>query len=255
LNSAMKYFHSIGAGLVIPATANTIFRTCPDGAITAPYGSFVLDLTAPEESLWKNVHSKHRNVIRNAAKNGVEIKSGTEYLDIAYELIRDTLKRSKVKFMSQHSFRCFVSSVKENTKIFVADYKGTVQGVAVIPFSDYSAYYLYGGSNRNTISGATNLLQWEAIRSFRNLGVRRYDFVGARINPEKGSKQKSLMAFKQRFGGQLVQGYMWKYALNPLRYGVYALAVGLLRGGDVVDQERHKLCSERLSYKEKSEIP
>jgi len=49
--------------------------------------------------------------------------------------------------------------------------------------------------------------------------------------------------FKQRFGGQLAQGYMWKYSLNPLKYAVYSMAVRLLRGGDIVDIERYKLAS------------
>ena len=49
--------------------------------------------------------------------------------------------------------------------------------------------------------------------------------------------------FKQRFGGQPVQGYMWKYSLNPLKYAVYSLAVRLLRGGDIVDIEHHKLAN------------
>ncbi len=32
LNSAVEYFRSIGADMIIPATTNTIFRTYPDGA-------------------------------------------------------------------------------------------------------------------------------------------------------------------------------------------------------------------------------
>ena len=91
------------------------------------------------------------------------------------------------------------------------------------------------------MTGATNLLQWEAVRLFRGIGVKRYDFVGVRINPEKGSKQAGLMSFKQRFGGELAQGYMWKYSIRPARYAFYALAVRFLRGGDIVDHERHKM--------------
>ena len=52
------------------------------------------------------------------------------------------------------------------------------------------------------------------------------------------------MMFKERFGGQLFQGYMWKYSLRPLQYAAYSLAVRLLRGGDIVDAERHKLASD-----------
>jgi len=246
LNSAIEYFRSIGADMVIPATTNTIFRTYPDGADAAPYGSLIIDLTQPEETLWSNLHSKHRNVIRNAIKKGVEIRSGTEYLDTSYALVRDTLKRSALDFMSYKALTRYVHSLKDNVKILVADFQGTMQGCAVIPFSDHSAYYVYGGSISEPLTGAMNLLQWEAIRQLRNLGVKRYDFVGARINPEKGSKQDGLMMFKERFGGKLSRGYIWKYSLHPLKYFTYNLAIRFLRGGDIVDAERHKLesCSE-----------
>jgi len=241
LNSAVKYFRSSGADMIIPATTNTIFRTYPDGAVAAPYGSYIIDLTQPEETLWTNLHSKHRNVVRNAMKKGIEIQSGMEHLNAAYEMVRDTLKRSKLGFMGYKEFEQFVLGLNDNVKIFIADYQGTAQGCAVIPFSGHSAYYLYGGSISSPVTGAMNLLQWEAIRAFRKFGVKRYDFVGVRINPVKESKQEGLMTFKQRFGGQLVQGYMWKYSLRPMKYGVYSMAVRLLRGGDIVDNERYKL--------------
>jgi hypothetical protein len=243
LNSVVEYFRCNGADMIIPASTNTIFRTYPDGADAAPYGSYIVDLSQPEETLWSNLHSKHRNVVRNAMNKGVEIRNGMEYLNTAYELVRGTLKRSRLRFMGYEGFKRFVISLDENVKIFVADYQGIMHGCAVIPFSGHSAYYLYGGSIPNPLTGAMNLLQWGAIRHFRGLGVRRYDFVGVRINPEKGSKQEGLMMFKERFGGQLVQGYIWKYSFNPAKYAVYSMVARFLKGGDIVDQEHHKLKS------------
>jgi lipid II:glycine glycyltransferase (peptidoglycan interpeptide bridge formation enzyme) len=73
------------------------------------------------------------------------------------------------------------------------------------------------------------------------MDVKRFDFVGCRINPEKGSKQEGIMLFKKYFGGRLSQGYIWKYTIRPLKSAAYSLAVRLLRGGDIVDRERHKM--------------
>lgn len=241
LNDVVNYFRNAGADMIIPATTNTIFKTYPDGADVAPYGSYIIDLTQTEEDLWANLHSKHRNVVRNAMKKEVEIVDGIEFMVTAHAVIRDTLRRSKLEFMSYDEFKHFVCNLNENIKILVANYEGVAQGCAVIPYSKHSAYYLYGGSIPHPISGAMNLLQWEAIKMFRNLGVQRYDFVGVRINPAEGSKQEGLMTFKQRFGGHLAKGFMWKYSLSPLKYAVYSHAVKFLRGGDIVDTERHKL--------------
>jgi len=241
LNNVVDYFRAIGADMIIPATTNTIFRTYPDGADAAPYGSYVIDLTQPEETLWANLHSKHRNVVRNAAKKGVEVRSGNEFLKTAHELVRDTLKRSDMGFISYEELEKLAIGLGDHFRVFVAFHEGVAQGCAMYPFSTSCAYYLYGGSIPHPLSGAMNLLQWEAIRTFRNDGVKRYDFVGVRINPEKGSKAEGLASFKERFGGQLVQGYIWKYPIKQLKYAVYARAVQKLRGGDIVDQERHKL--------------
>jgi hypothetical protein len=241
LNSAVEYFRSIGADTIIPGTTNAIFRTYPDGAVAAPYGTFLIDLTQPEETLWNNLHSKHRNVIRNAVKKGVRVIDGLEHVDTAYNLVEETFKRSSMPFMSRESFARMVTALGEQVKVFIAEYQGAIQGAAVIPFSDFRAYYVYGGTNAEPLTGASNMLQWEAIKFFRGLGVKSYDFCGVRINPEKGSKQAGLMMFKERFGPKLVQGYMWKQSLAPLKSAIYSLGVRWLRGGDIVDREHHKL--------------
>jgi len=244
LKSVIEYFRLIGEDMIIPATTNTIFRTYPEGAIPAPYGTYIVDLNQSEETLWSNLSATYRRKIRNSIKNGVEIRSGVEYLNTSYELIRNTLKQSNLGFMSFDEFNRLVLGLGDNVKIFIAYYQGSAQGCTIFPFSDFSAYSLYGGKIPESETGAMNLLNWEAMRQFRDMGVKRFDFVGVRINPEKGSKQEGIMTFKQRFGGDLVQGYLWKYSLRPMKFTAYSLAVRMLRGGDIVDQELHKLATE-----------
>jgi lipid II:glycine glycyltransferase (peptidoglycan interpeptide bridge formation enzyme) len=112
------------------------------------------------------------------------------------------------------------------------------------------AYAIYGGNSACQQRGANKLLYWEAIRLFRNLGVQRFDFVGTRINPEKGSKAETLGLFKKRFGAVLKQGYLWKYSFHPLKYRLYHLAARLRSRGDIVDAEKHKLVSFKLPERE-----
>ncbi len=243
LNSAIKYFKSIGADIIIPATTNTIFRTYPDGADAAPYGSYIIDLSQPEEILWRNIDRITRQNINTAIKKGVSIRNGIEHIDAAYKLVADTFRRSKLPFMSYDSFQRFLSGLGENGKIMIADYQGIAQSYVVFAYSDYCAYAIYAGNIANQHQGANKLLYWEAIRFFKKLGIQRYDFVGARISPEKGSKEWAINSLKKHLGAKLIQGYMWKYPLRPVKSIAYTLAVRLLRGGDIVDHERHKLKS------------
>ena len=241
LNSSMEFFRSIRGDVIIPASTNAIFRAYPDGAIAAPYGSHIVDLTQPEETIWHNMSRGYRKDIRDAQKKGVRIISGTCHVGKVYEIIRNTFKRSDLSFMSYRAFERLVIDVGQHIKIFAAEQNGNIQSCAAIPFSRYCAYGLYGGSIANSIRGSFKLLNWEAMKIFRDLGVRRFDFAGSRIDPKKGSKQEGIMLFKQYFGGKLTQGYIWKYPLSKLKYSVYQLAVRLMRGGDIVDNERHKL--------------
>jgi len=241
LNEAIVYFKKIKGEVIIPATTNTIFRTYPDGAIAAPYGTFKIDLSQPEELIWKGMSESHRRKIRLAQKSNVIIKSGPEYVEIVYSLVRDTFKRSGLGFMKINDFKKYLAGLNQNVLISVAEYNGRIQAGLIVPFSLSSAYYVYGGSIPEPSPGATNLLHWTAIQYFKALRVRYYDFVGVRISPEKGSKQEGLSHFKERFGGKLYKGYLWKYGLNYPKYLIYSLAIKLLRGGDIVDAEKHKL--------------
>ncbi len=245
LTKAMEYLRSIGADIIIPATTNTIFRTYPVGANAAPYGSYVIDLCQAEEVLWRNIKRITRQNINTAQRGGVCIRSGIEHLDVSYMLIRDTFRRSKLQFMSYESLKRYVLGLGENGKIIIADYQGIVHSCVIYAFSKNCAYAVYGGNLTNQHQGANKLLHWEAIRLFRESGVQRYDFVGARIDPEKGSKQEAINSVKRRLGGKLRQGYMWKYSLRPLKSLLYSFGVRLLRGGDIVDKERHKLKNYR----------
>lgn len=241
LNGVADYFRSVGADMIIPATTNAIFRTFPDGADVAPYGSYFIKLDQPEDVLWKNVSKITRQNISTAMKSGVVIREGMEYADIAYVLVKKTFGRSKLPFMSFAAFKRYVAGLGEYGRVMVADYHGIIQSSTVYAFSNYCAYAVYGGNLPETHQGTMKLVQWESMRLFRDIGVSRFDFVGARINPEKGSKQEALNSFKRRFGAELKQGYMWKCSFHPLRYRLYHIAARLRSGGDIVDSEKHKM--------------
>src|SRR5256885_5547147 len=99
----------MGADMIIPATNNALFRTYPEGAVAAPYGTFVKDLDKSEDVLWNEMHADFRHNIRKAKKNGVQIKTGMEYLDISYNLIAGTLERSDRKSTRLNSSHLVIS--------------------------------------------------------------------------------------------------------------------------------------------------
>lgn len=241
LNSVVEYFRRDRADVIIPPTNNALFRTYPEGASRAPYGTYVIDLQQPNDVLWQNIAKTTRQNITKAQRDGVFIRESMECLNAAYDVIRETFQRSKSGFMTRDAFRRFASGLGYNGRLFSAEYHGIPQSYSLFAFSAPCAYWIYGGNIRYPHQGAMKLLQWEAIRHFKSLGVGRFDLFGARINPEKGSKQESINLMKRHLGAALSQGYMWKYTLRPWRAWAYSVGVGVLRGGDIVDQEKHKL--------------
>jgi hypothetical protein len=245
LNGAVQHFRDCGHDIIIPATTNAIFRTYPDGADAAPYGSYIIDLRPSQDELWKKIGRITRQNIGSAQKEGVRITEGLQFLERAYPMIRDTFRRSQLPFMSYQSFERFAHGLGANGKLLVALCGDDIHSCVLFGFSGPAAYAIYAGNLPGQQQGANKLIYWEAIRQFKGLGCARFDFVGARINPEKGSKQEGINLFKQRFGATLVQGYIWKFPLRRWTALAYSLASRWLKGGDIVEHERHKLADLR----------
>jgi hypothetical protein len=246
LNSVVQHFRKTRADVIMPASNNSIFRTYPDDADVAPYGSYVIDLRQAEDVLWTSIGRKTRQNICTAQKSGIAIREGMEFVEPAYDLIWETFRRSKIPFMGRAAFERFVRGLGEHSKLLTTEHQGVAESYCLFAFSNPCAYAIYAGNIEHQHQGANKLLYWEAIRLFRGLGVRKFDFYGARINPLKGSKQEGINLLKTLMGATLSEGYMWKYSLRPWRALLYSVSVRLLRGGDIVDQEGPRLKGYRV---------
>ncbi|HHT23618.1 MAG TPA: hypothetical protein GXZ87_09985 [Bacteroidales bacterium] len=77
--------------------------------------------------------------------------------------------------------------------------------------------------------------------------IKCFDFVGARINPSKGSKYEGIQRFKSRSGANLQKGHLFKVILSPKYYLINNMTkiYGLIKykkkyNGDMIDQETRK---------------
>lgn len=236
------------ADFILMNHVTALFKYSPVGSKSCNFGSYVIDLSLSENILFNNLHTKHRNVIKKAMKDGISIFHGMEYKDVCIQLIQDTMLRQGITPPSADYYSRIGDSLKKYCDYWIAlDINGNPQGSAILVWSEGAfAYYLFGGSCKNPHTGAINLLQWEAILKMKERGVLKYDFVGARISPEAGSKYEGIQRFKSRFGGELIQGYLWKMPLNNIKYNLYVFMVSIrniLRGRrikDIIDQECEK---------------
>jgi hypothetical protein len=243
LNGVVHFFQINGFHFIAQPPTHVVFNAYPDNSIFAPFGSYHLDLTQDYDTLWVNLNQKHRNVIRNAERAEVIIKKGSCLKEIAYDLINCTLKRSKKKFLQKDNFFAIINNLAENMELFVSYKDSGPQGCAVVAFSEFGAYYLWGGSIESPHLGSLNLLHWKIIEHFKSKRIKLYDFAGARLTLPQNSKLAGIQRFKRGFGGQLHQGYLWKYPIHNLKYCLYNLLYRIRVDihGDIIDQERTKL--------------
>jgi hypothetical protein len=250
LNEVVYYFCNKKIDFIHQPSTNVVFNTYPDNSTFSPFGTYQLDLLSSEKFLWDNIHPKHRNVIRNAEKNEVQIYKGLCNKDVTYRLLKDTMNRSEMSFPEKKIYNELIDSLGNYVEIFVAFKGKEPQGCAVIPYSEFCAYYLWGGSSSNPFQGSMNLLQWEIIKHFKSIGVKKYDFVGARISPDEGSRLEGIQRFKVRFGAIMRTGYLWKYVCNPVNYKLYKSASKIKNWNkkspseDIIDQEIKKKADE-----------
>lgn len=241
LGMVVEHFRKLGVDWIAHCPPNGLFRASPEGAITAPFGSYRIDLRREEKDLWEALHQKHRNVIRNAQKQGLRVERNRDHRASIYQMMVQTMARSGKSFSSRADYDRLIDHLQGNIEVFSVWRGEQLQGGAIIPWSRYSAHYLWGGSVDKTVTGAMNFLHWEAMLFFRASGVATYDFVGARIQPEAGSKLEGIQRFKDRFGATMVTGRLWKVIFRERKYWMFRLLMRLRNKGvayrDIVDEE------------------
>ena len=229
-----------------PNPAYTIFEDYPTKSRRIPFGNHVCDLSLSEEELFGKLHSKHRNCVRKAHKDGVTIKSGRD-ADLLSDYIRmdtETWARSNRAASGLNFYASKIEALPRNTKVFIAYKDGVPQSGAFIYYDQLCGYYMFGANTNSPYAGSGNLLQWEIMLWLKQQGVKKYSFVGCRINEDESSKYHSIQRFKERFGGDLIQGYMFKCVCNKMMFKIFRLIMHL-RGSSGVDAIDQEICKWR----------
>ena len=251
LNDVIEYIHKYYHVHWINQTGTyALYNSIPNNSVAIPFASYILDMDSSEEVLFSKMHSKHRNVVRRALKVGVCVKFGDiELLDDYNEIDRETWARSGKSARGISYYRKLVENLSSVLVAIAYDSHNNPQAGAIIPYCAERGYYLHGCSSNDCVLGASNLLQWEIIRELKKRGVKSYDFVGCRIDADKDSKYHNIQRFKERFGGSLRVGIMFKMIFVKHMYNLYRKIIGLRDGVpyyDIIDQEINKWKDKNL---------
>jgi lipid II:glycine glycyltransferase (peptidoglycan interpeptide bridge formation enzyme) len=185
-----------------------------------------LDLTAPEEDLFKNLRKTTRNEIKKAEKLGVKIDTTTDpaAIDEFYEIQMQTAKYHKFvpfshKFL-QEQFKTFAQT--GHALLYKSYFEDKLLALAFVIFYNTEAVYHYGASTPygREYPGAY-LIQWQAIQEAQRRGLQKYNFWGVAPEGQKHHRFYGVSVFKRGFGGQDLH-YLpaQDLVIDPLRYNI-----------------------------------
>ncbi|HEY3249792.1 MAG TPA: hypothetical protein VGK25_01610, partial [Ignavibacteria bacterium] len=226
-----------------------LFNTFPRDSKAVMYGTYKITLKDKNETeLYNAIYNADRRSIKKSINNNVVIKKGVDCLNDCLTIINGTAIEADLQLLTLTEINLLLLYLKDNLKIYVS-YKDNVPQTASIFLGNiYSTFAYYAGSTNRAFRGSNVYLYWKAIVDAKNNNCDYFDFVGARINPDPGSKIERIQRFKEHFGSELVKGYLWKMNISVIKYHIYSALIRLWfflkrkkYDGDIIDQEIKRL--------------
>jgi hypothetical protein len=190
--------------------------------------NILVNLEKSEEQLWKDVHSKRRNEIRRAKKEGTvfSVETSPESLLECYNIIKEVYSFAKLPYPSLNFFKALFDNSGERIglKLFTAKYKDKIIGcMLALVFKD-TIYDFFAGSYRKFYNKYPNdLIPWEVFLWGKQHGYKVFDFGGA----GKPGVPYGVRDYKKKFGGEFVNFGRYQKIHKPLLMKVAKLAFKL----------------------------
>ncbi len=179
----------------------------------------LIDLRQSEEELWKGVHSKRRNEIRRAEKEGcrVDRHSSPESLAQCYNILTEVYRRAKLPLPDVSHFEAMLhqSTAKTGLRIFTVVWEEQIIGCMLcLAYGDTLYDYFAGAYSRYYAKYPNDLLPWEVFKWAKNNGFSWFDFGGA----GKPTISYGVREYKKKFGGELVNYGRYERIHFPMLY-------------------------------------
>lgn len=158
-----------------------------------------MDLASPEV-IWDNIHSKNRNMIRKAEKNGIEIHhgKGLELFEDFRRIYNATMQKDNAEeyyYFGEKFYESIHNHLHDNYEMFWATYEGKIVAMSIMIFANGRLNYHLSGSDieyRNL--APSNLLLYKAAIWGCEQGMKTFHLGGG-----VGSGEDNLFKFKIAF--------------------------------------------------------
>lgn len=161
--------------------------------------TIAMDLSTPE-LIWENIHSKNRNMIRKAEKNGIIIEhgQGMELFDKFIEIYNATMAKDNAEeyyYFKRPFYESIHNDLNNNYEMFYAKLDDKIIALSIMIFANSRLNYHLSGSDMEYRNLApSNLLLYKAALWGCEQGFKTFHLGGG-----VGSGEDGLYKFKAAF--------------------------------------------------------
>lgn len=195
----------------------------------------LLDISPEETQLLRNLHSRGRNAVRRAIREGVvvhTVEPNDDNFQSMYALMTNTVEaKSQVRVREYGYYKQFWTNFIQRGQgrlLFVYENGVPSVGAFVINYGHKGTYKDGGSLQKRSQYGDSHLVQWTAINQVKELGCTEYDFCGT--PPSDKLKDTSnpfhgLGLFKTSFS-KTVTDFVGCYdqVVSPVKYKLWTFA-------------------------------
>jgi serine/alanine adding enzyme len=181
----------------------------------------LMDLAPDEEEIWSGeIHSKHRNVIRKAEREGLEfeVDEGFEHMGEFSALYLETMKRlgaDEFYYFSEEHFSRFGNMMAANAFLGLIRHEGAIVSAAIFMHHGiYGHYHLAGSRADYQKLAPNNLLIYKVALHLKTLGARFFHLGGG----SDSSPDNTLFKFKRRFSPTCRYFFVGKFIFDAKQY-------------------------------------
>jgi lipid II:glycine glycyltransferase (peptidoglycan interpeptide bridge formation enzyme) len=181
--------------------------------------NIIVDLSRPQEILWKEVHSKRRNEIRRARKEGTYVQELVRMSEVERMcgILDEVYHNARLPLADKSMFISAFKILKPIgwCRYFGAFHNHNLIGVICLLAYRKCLYDWYAGSMRGYLNKYPNdLLPWEVFKWGKENGYAKFDFGGA----GKPNEDYGVRDYKKKFGGEFVNFGRFQKIHKPMTY-------------------------------------
>lgn len=197
------------------------------GYVFRDHLNILVDITQPEEILWKSVHKQKRYEIRRAEREGLAFRpiATISDLQVSYKLLCLIYNRIRLPVFPfavfENAFTLLVPKGMAN--FWGAYHQGQLVGTMYILCYNGRIYDYFAGSDSvYNYKFPNSLIPWQVMMWGKSNGMTLFDWGGA----GKPGVPYGVRDYKEKFGGTLVNYGRFEKIHKPLLFRIAKIAFG-----------------------------